>query len=301
MRLVTSIWLSLLLAACGSGDGAGNGDAGNANGDGGNDNGDGGPAADADTDCEAPDMLLLIDRTMSMHRNPEGDRPENTPAGRASSKWSIAVNSIEGVTATLDSGIRFGLALFPVDPGGDICVTLEERILGTTATNTQCEAGEVLVSPAISTGSEIAAAIDVDTTRLCRSTPIGAGLSTAQAALASIQSPSRRQFAVLLTDGEDTCDETLSVTTVHAMADDDVNVYVIGFGGNGVDNGLLNDLACAGETATGFPTPCTADASGHYTATDRDGPPLYQLAENAAQLTETLEGFAGEVCCDCVD
>jgi hypothetical protein len=259
--------------------------------------------ADADTACEAPDMLLLIDRTMSMHRRPDGTRPPNTPAGLASSKWALAVNSIESVTATLEDSIRFGIALFPVAPGGGVCVTLEQRITGTTATNTACEQGEVLVSPEISTAAAINAAIDIETTRLCTSTPIGAGISTATAGLAAIQNPVRQQFVVLLTDGEDTCDEALVLSNMHALADSGVSAYVIGFdsSGGGVDNGLLNDLACAGKTATGFPTPCVADAMGHYTATDRGGPALYQLAEDAAQLTQTFQDFAGEVCCGCVD
>lgn len=299
--MVAALGLSLVFAC---------GDDG---GDGGGSGIDGGPGdtidadltaiADADTACEAPDMLLLIDRTMSMHRLPDGTQPPNTPAGRAGSKWALAVNSIESVTAALEGTIRFGIALFPVDRGGDICVTLEQRTGGTTATNVSCEEGEVMVSPDISTAAAINAAIDVETTRLCRSTPIGAGIATATAGLAAIQNSVRQQFVVLLTDGEDTCDEPLVLSNMHALADTGVKAYVIGFdsSGGGIDNGLLNDLACAGQTATGFPTPCTADASGHYTANDRTGPALYQLAEDAAQLTQTFQAFAGEVCCGCVD
>lgn len=298
-HLIASLGLVLPLLTCGddAGDGKG-GDGGSPEGDGGG----GGPVIDASSDCEAPDMLLLIDRTMSMHRTPEGDRPiDNTPAGRATSKWAIAVNAIESVTSSLDSGIRFGLALFPIDPGGDACVTLEQRIAGAIADNQQCQGGELLVPPGIGSAAGIAAAIDVETTRLCDSTPIGAGLQSAKAELGAIQNPIRNQFVVLLTDGKDTCDDDLALAQVHAMADDSVHVYVIGFGGAGVDNGLLNDLSCAGGTATGFPATCTADGNGHYTATDRDGPALYQTADDAAQLVSTLEDFAGEVCCGCVD
>jgi hypothetical protein len=298
--LILSVGLTL---ACGCGDDGGTGGSAIDGGGGVGIDADPSLLVDADIACEAPDMLLLIDRTMSMHRRPDGTRPPNTPAGLASSKWSLAVNSIESVTATLEGSIRFGIALFPVDPGGDVCVTLEQRITGTTATNTACEEGEVLVSPDISTAAAINAAIDVETTRLCTSTPIGAGIATATAGLAAIKSPVRQQFVVLLTDGEDTCDEDLVLSNMHALADSGVNAYVIGFdsSGGGIDNGLLNDLACAGRTATGFPTPCVADGMGHYTATDRGGPALYQIAEDAAQLTQTFQDFAGEVCCGCVD
>ncbi len=298
--LVASMGMFLV---CGCGDDGGT--SGSAIDGGGGNGVDADPSlvVDADIACEAPDMLLLIDRTMSMHRRPDGTRPPNTPEGLASSKWALAVNSIESVTASLEDSIRFGIALFPVDPGGDVCVTLEQRITGITATNDRCQEGEVLVSPDISTAAAINAAIDIETTRLCTSTPIGAGISTATASLAAIQSAVRRQFVVLLTDGEDTCDEALVLSNMQDLADGGVNAYVIGFDstGGGIDNGLLNDLACAGRTATGFPTPCVADAMGRYTATDRDGPALYQIAEDAAQLTQTFQDFAGEVCCGCVD
>jgi Mg-chelatase subunit ChlD len=109
------------------------------------------------------------------------------------------------------------------------------------------EGGEIAVSPAINRGANIAAAVDPLTTRLCRSTPIGTGLETAIAELAAIADPSREQFAVLLTDGQDTCDEALALANAHALAAADRRLYVIGFdrsGGSGVDNGLLSDLAC---------------------------------------------------------
>jgi len=264
-------------------------------------NGDSGPSSDAEN-CEPPDMLIVLDRTMSMHRKPDGDPPPNDAAGHQLSKWYLAITSIEAVTATLDQTIRFGLELFPRDPGGDVCVTLTERIDGTTATNPTCEAGEILVPPDIGTGGEIASDLDPETTRLCTSTPIGAGLGTAATELASVANPIREQYALLLTDGQDTCDEPLSLSNAQALAAAGVNLYVIGFdgSGSGVDNGHLNDLACAGRTAPGFPAPCTDDGLGNYTATNRDGPALYFLAEDATQLEESLEEVAGEICCNCI-
>jgi len=218
------------------------------------------------------------------------------------SKWYIAVTSIGAVTTQLQTTIRFGLSLFPLDPGG-VCVTLTERIGGTTASNTRCQIGETLVTPQLNAGMMINSAVDVETTELCRSTPIGGGLDNAITELAAIKDPIREQFAVLLTDGQDTCDESLALGNADALAAADVGLFVIGFdaSGTGVDNGLLNDLACAGHTTDNFPAGCTDQGGGIYRATDRNGPPLYQLAEDAGDLVMVIEEVAGQVCCNCIE
>lgn len=287
----------IALAGCGdSGDGGGGGiDASSAD--------DGGAGGDAG-DCQAPDMLLVIDRTMSMHRRPDGTRPD--PGNMATwqeSKWFIAITTLEQVVVPLDSTIRFGLSLFPIDRGGGLCVTLEQRITDTTATNVQCEEGELVVPPDLGTGAAIASSLDPFTTRLCRSTPIGAGLGTALTELSAISDPIREQFVTLLTDGQDTCDEPLSLANAQALAAAGVNVYVIGFdaSGTGVDRGHLNDLACAGQTAPDLATNCVDDGAGNFSAVDGDnGPTLYFDAGDATQLESALEQIAGETCCDCV-
>src|SRR5262249_3384599 len=84
-----------------------------------------------------------LDRTMSMHKAPDGTIPTDTPAGHMISKWYIAIQAVETLTASLDQTIRFGLELFPLDPGMNQCITLSQRILGISATNTQCQEGEV--------------------------------------------------------------------------------------------------------------------------------------------------------------
>jgi hypothetical protein len=298
MRTMIGVSGALLLAACG-GRIEGASDAGG----GGGAEIDAGDRADAAQRpaCDEPDMLFVLDRTMSMHRMPDGNQPANTPQGHQMSKWHLAVTAIEEVTQL--PGIRFGLELFPLDPGGALCVTLEERLLGTLATNSECEAGEVVHSPSLSAAAPIASSIDTETTRLCWSTPIGAGLATASQHLQSIAEGERSQFAVLVTDGKDTCDEALVLSSAHAMAQAGIGVYAIGFDGTGggVDRALLNHLACAGHTAPSFPDGCTDDGAGNYTATDPDGPVLFQIAQDAEQLSQALQGFASEVCCGCID
>jgi hypothetical protein len=68
----------------------------------------------------------------------------------------------------------------------------------------------------------------------------------------------------------------------------------------GVDEGLLNDMACAGRTAPGFPAGCAADASGNYRATDRAGAALFMNAGDAAGLERAFEEVVGSVCCGCL-
>lgn len=293
--------LSLVVVACG-GDSGANIDANTSGGDGGGGADAVGSPFDASS-CQPPDMLFVVDRTMSMHRRPDGTRtPASDPSTWVESKWYIALSTIETVTASLDQTIRFGLSLFPIDRGGDLCVTLEQRINDITATNVQCEGGELLVPPDLGTAGVIANAIDPYTTRLCRSTPIGAGLGTALTELAAIQDPIRDQYVTLLTDGQDTCDEALSLANAQALAAAGINVYVIGFdaSGTGVDRGHLNDLACAGKTAPDFATNCMDAGGGNYVATNRDGPTLYFDAGDAGQLEATMTTIAGAVCCNCI-
>lgn len=262
-----------------------------------------GPTSDAAT-CEPPDMLIVLDRTMSMHFTPENTKPENSPTGRLASKWAIAVAAVEQLAATFDGTIRFGLELFPRDPGGGACVTLAQRIAGLTSTNPMCEEGEIAVTPALAAGASVAGAIDVETTGLCSSTPIGAGLSTARAALQAAAHPGREAYALLITDGKDSCDPALALAQTQALAASGVRTFVVGFGAAGANDGVepaqLNDLACAGRTAAGFPAPCTASATGDYRATAPNGPPLYLRADDAAALAAALSSTAGDVCCGCV-
>lgn len=282
----------------GSGAGTGSGGMGGMHFDAGN----GGSSSDGGA-CEPPDLLIVLDRTMSMHRRPDGSRPPDTTAGHQSSKWYIAIDAIKQLTGKLDSTIRFGLELFPNDPGNNECVTLKQRINNITATNPKCQKGEVVVQPTLNAGTAIAGAIDPEKTRLCRSTPIGAGIQTATQALSAIQTAGRDQYAVLITDGQDTCDNALVLSATQALAKKGVKMYAIGFdasSGTGVDAAQLNDLACAGHTAPNFPAPCTADAQGNYTAKNPSGPDLFLAAGDGAALSKALSTLAGNVCCGCI-
>ena len=289
-------WILLAAVACGCAGGRRPVDEGDGTADA---RGGGG---DSGNSCIAPDMLVLLDRTMSMSKRPDGSTPANTVSGRMQTKWYLAVTALEQLTVQFTGTVRFGLALFPRDPGGGKCVTLSQKLSGKSASNGTCKAGEVVVVPDDNGATMIASVLDPETTTLCTSTPIGAGLGTAQTALAAIADPIREQYVLFVGDGNDTCDEPLVLANVHALATAGVRTFVVAFdgSGSGIDNGLLNDMACAGQTAPAFPAPCKVDASGRYLASDRDGPPLYLRAEDQAGLATGLAKIIDQVCCGCV-
>lgn len=260
--------------------------------------GGGGGSAPA---CEPPDLLIVLDRTMSMHKRPDGATPADTAAGHMESKWYIAINAVEKLSASLEQKIRFGLELFPKDPGGGVCVTLSQRIQGMTATNPTCQKGEVIVDPNLNTGMAIATALDPEKTRLCTSTPIGQGLITAETSLAALKNPIREQFVMLISDGGDTCDAALPLTKIQDLAKAGIKTYVIAFDGTqGINEALLNDLSCAGQTSPGFPANCKMDAMGNYVWDSASAMNVFSLAENDQALNTIFDKIGADVCCDCV-
>lgn len=275
--------------------------------------GTGGIAIDATSDgttsCEPPDMLIALDRTLTMHRTVSGATPTDAPDYQ-SSKWFQAVTALEAVTAApLDQTVRFGLELWPRDPGGTACNTLAEQVAAKPTTNTACEAGEVVIPTGLGSGAAIAAYLDPATTKLCFSTPTGEALNTAATYLAGSAVAGRDQFVVLVTDGADwdqSCPDPSPQANVSALAVAGVKTFVVGFfdssgsdAGGGVGEEFLNDMACAGQTAKDFPDPCTQQGAS-WVAKDPSGPTLYYQTSSAAELTASLKELAGTVCCDCV-
>lgn len=276
----------------------------------------GGPAGDASTAeaCTPPQLMIVLDRSGSFARRPNGELPPNTASGKAETRWHIAVNAVEAVSTALETKVQFGLALFPSDPdgaGGHDCSNLDtwlEEYLPPESNDLACQPGELLVSPAGRNGDAIAEAIDRDTTGLCSYTPIGAGLAVAQAELATMVTDDIEQYAMLITDGADTCDgddgyTTDSLATADAMTAAGIDTFVVGFSGTGtdLDPAHLNDLACAGGTAVGFATNCQDAGPGFRAVAAPDPALLYVLATEAESLEDAIAGIGETVCCDCVD
>jgi hypothetical protein len=268
---------------------------------------------DAGLACIPPDVLIALDRTLTMHRTAEGNTPPDTVVGRATSKWSMAITGIEQLVSApgLDQTLRFGLELWPREEAG--CVTLSQRIQGTNGTNPQCQGPEFPVPPELGTGASIATLLDPDTTKICLSTPTGDALLGARNFLESRSDGGTAQYVVLVTDGADwdfSCPNPNPLGVVDGLADAGIKTLVVGFSAemslqNGVGAAFLNDMACAGRTAKNFATACRADApSGSFRAIDPDAggmDALFFTATNAAELTSSLRAFSETVCCGCIN
>lgn len=294
----------------GGGGGGGSGGSGGSGGEGGLFGGDG-AAGDGGGSCTPPDMLIVLDHTDSMSDTPNGTAPANTPAGHKQTKWYLATQAIAAVVAPpQDQKIAFGLEPFPLDPAvitdagaKGKCETLATLLGGTASTNTQCLPGEVLVAPAVGTGTTITTILDPETFRLCVSTPIALALGTARSELQSIAQTGVGQYVLLVTDGAETCSGDV-VGAAQDLASAGVKTFVVGFGAadagsSGVDKKLLDQVACAGMTAPGFPAPCTQTDGGGWTATSTSGPDLFYLAEDGATLQAALQTITSKICCGC--
>jgi hypothetical protein len=255
-------------------------------------------------------MVIVLDHTDSMSATPNGGNPANTDAGHELTKWVLATEAVKAVVAPpQDQKVAFGLELFPLDPatvtdagGTGKCRTLTELLSGTASNNTSCQPAEIPIPPAVGTGNAITSLLDPETLRLCVSTPIALALGTAKAELAAIAQPKVAQYVLLVTDGGETCNGDV-VAAAQDMAAAGVKTFVVGFGSAdagaaGVKTGLLDQAACAGQTAIGFPAPCTETDAG-YTAKSTTGVPIFYLAEDGASLQATLQSITSKICCGC--
>ncbi|MBK9266555.1 MAG: VWA domain-containing protein [Polyangiaceae bacterium] len=179
---------------------------------------------EAKVDPVPPNMLLVVDRSCSM-TGKVGD----------STKWNIAVAAINKMTTDFTGQIRFGLTLFPdrvtpncqqdkipipVGPGNEMAVqTLMTNAL--KAADTNFPDGPCVTN--IQTGMQ-------------QATTEPAFLDT-----------ERDSYAVLITDGKETCgsDATTEqiIKDLHDMAG--VPTFVIGFGA-GIDPAQMDKFAVAG-------------------------------------------------------
>lgn len=273
--------------------------------------GDDGDLTGDGEECRAPQMMILLDRTGTMHRDLTGATPPDTAAGHATAKLTLAIQALEGLLAVpgIDQGLRLGLAMFPRDPGGGMCITLAQRLSGSaTFSNPACEAGEVPIPPALGTAAQITSLLDPETTTLCNTTPTGGGLLTAQSSLVSLATPGVDQYVVLVTDGADfydSCPTPDPMDVLRTLDAGGIKTFIVGFGAQeatpqGVNPPLLNRMACAGHTAKDFATACMQLPGGGYDAVDPNGARLYYDAADGAALSTALREVARTVCCGCI-
>jgi hypothetical protein len=266
---------------------------------------------DTGINCEPPDVLVLLDRTMTMHFRPDGTETpaaENDATGRKKTKFAIAIDALRSVFTTYDTQVRFGLELWPRER--DNCITVKTRIdqsYGTPAgpPNPSCERGEIRSAPGLGNASGMAALLDVETTPLCLTTPLAAALDTAGEYLAGIKLAKRSQYLLLVTDGADydlSCPTPDPIAKLSTLADSGLKTFVVGFGADasasGVDPVKMNKLACAAQTAKDFATACKKGATGVYEPVDATGAKhLYYEATDKASLDASLGAIAASLGC----
>jgi hypothetical protein len=147
-------------------------------------NADSGCESVKDTRPQAPNVLIVLDRSKSMYLG-------------SVNRWQPAVTAITNLTASLDSQIRFGLLEFPAP--------------SVTGLAGQCATGELIVPPELHSAATIASALAGDpTTKVGGGTPTAATLGIAKQALASLPGTS---YVLLVTDGAPNCDAALDPQT----------------------------------------------------------------------------------------
>ncbi|MHC4837004.1 MAG: vWA domain-containing protein [Planctomycetota bacterium] len=169
--------------------------------------------------CEEPNVLLVLDKSGSME---EAD------------KWGQAGDAISAVVDRFAGRMRFGLMVFPL---GDVC-------------EVDWRNGALRAPIAPLNGAAI---IDqIDRVRPNGGTPLERALDNASGYLRDLDDRARRNFIVLITDGQEDCpvngDPIRGARNAHA---DGYDVFVVGFG-RGVDRFTLNAMAEVGGTGRAY-------------------------------------------------
>ncbi|MBI3074223.1 MAG: VWA domain-containing protein [Deltaproteobacteria bacterium] len=218
--------------------------------------------------CEYPNVMILLDRSGSMDTAPSSSTSQ--------SKFTIAKAAINSIVSARQAQISFGLMSFP----------------GTTGS---CSVAQLHADVAPNNWSPIQTALSA--LRTTGATPMIAALNAA-IQLPSLRFAARRNFVVLLTDGQESCASNSTngpVTAVTALANDGIKTFVVGFGG-AVSPTTLNKMANAGGTARAGCNPNSTSA----TATNN----CYYQADDPTSLTAALDAIGrnvGNEICDGLD
>jgi Mg-chelatase subunit ChlD len=185
------------------------------------------PVRTIDVYGAVPDMLIVLDRSLSMSLN---------------RRWEPSKQAVKTITRDYGGLLRFGMSVFPGAAG-------------------DCAQGQLDVPLSIANGSAIADLIDH--TQTSGLTPTGPALSQALRILGD-RSPVadaavRPAYVLLVTDGEPNCQalplfpdsaqQDAARAAVRALKDKNIPTYVIGYQIDASYQGMMNELAQLGGTA----------------------------------------------------
>ncbi len=224
-------------------------------------------AADA---CTPSKVMMVLDKSSSMQ----------TGIIDGSTKWSIAVDALDGVLATHEGAAEFGLMTFPQPD--------------------ECGPGAVDVAPHLAARADVMDILDAPPPSGGNWTPMAQSLDAAGAdpSMAPGDAP---RFVVLISDGWQYCipydpatrfDGVEAVERLHAAG---ITTFIVGFGAQ-VDAAALNQMAVAAGTARPDCNPANDDPA--------DPSQCYFQADDAAALDDALDFIAVQVTeetCDGVD
>ena len=187
-------------------------------------------ASAASSNCEAPDMLIVLDKSGSMD----------------GVKWTSARNAIDAILTSWESAVSFGLLLYPTSGS---CALLPIS-------------PNVDVGVAVNNRSAILAQLPATSTWPSGNTPMHTALIRAHDYYESMADPTRRHFILFITDGQPNCSDngTVAKATITDMnLVHGIKTFVVGFG-SGVGATLLTEFAQAAGTArSGTPAYYQAD------------------------------------------
>lgn len=232
----------------------------------------GGGAALAAPKC--PNLTILLDASGSMLENPAGPSG-SLEANVANRKYTIAAQALTELVNLYDGVLPIGMSIFPSDG--------------------MCGAANLNIAPALGTRQAIVSLLNGSApASFAPDTPTSASVASL-VKKPPLKDASRRQYVLLLTDGEPYCSNgsesvSQSVAEVKNAYDGtpQVKTFVVGFGKlNATAQSTMNQLADAGGVPSGDPT-------YHY-----------YRAESSAALVSALDkvltainGDAGGMQCD---
>ena len=181
-----------------------------------------------------PEILLVLDRSSSMNRMPVG-----APVGGMATLWSDALGAVDEVVKSTQTGVHWGLKMFPVPTG---CMVADGTDVVIAANNY-----DMVLGKARTTGTN-------NTVTGMGGTPTDTAMAKATSYLMGLPSKNPK-YIVLATDGQPTCAAGASaglaqagpaaIAAITAAAAAGFKTYVVGIAIEGSVT-TLNEMATAG-------------------------------------------------------